>query len=86
MAIVKQGGFSPNTGQVTTSMGLREPRPQVCTKCRERKQGQLYTIDPNGGVVCGDCSGSMGEGILRGVCDEAACACHSTEVDVADPS
>ena len=56
MALAKQG-------MVQTSMGMRERRAPICVKCRERKPG-LYTIDVNGNMVCGTCSGSFGEGVL----------------------
>lgn len=58
MAIIKQGGLNPNAGSVTTSMGLRAPRPPLCWKCRERREGELYGIDPNGQPICATCSGS----------------------------
>lgn len=83
MAIVRQGGY-PTGQSVMTTMGLRSPRPPVCTNCRERKSGQLYTVDPNGQVVCADCSGSAGEGVLRGSCDPENCACGAKN-DEADP-
>lgn len=61
MAIIKQGGDA--AGQVMTTMGPREPRFAVCPLCRERKSG-TYTVNANGQVVCGDCSGSLGRGIV----------------------
>ncbi len=86
MAIIKQGGSTGNGGQVMTTMGLRSPRAQVCSRCRERKEGQLYTIDANGGVICADCAGRKGDGVLRDACDPETCACKSTEIDAPDPS
>lgn len=84
MPITKQTDGSAN---VMTTMGYRQNRPPVCTVCRERKVGQLYTTNPNGQVVCADCSGSMGSGVLRQeCCDPNTCACGKTELDERDPS
>ena len=74
MAVLKQGGSNPYSGQVMTTMGYMKPRPPVCTKCRERKE-QLYTRDANGQLVCADCAGSMGIGVLKGVCVNGDCPC-----------
>ena len=63
MALIKQGGEDPNAGKVMTTMGLREYRPAICPLCRERKPG-TYTVNDNGQVVCGDCSGARGAGIV----------------------
>ena len=63
MALIKQGGVDPNAGQVMTTMGLKTPRPAMCPLCHERKPG-TYTVNANGQVVCGDCSGSLGRGIV----------------------
>ena len=79
MAVIKQGGSNPYTGKVMTSQGYKEHRAPVCTNCRQRKEGQLYTQNANGQIVCADCSGSYGEGILRGVCDEDECHCDRTD-------
>lgn len=84
MALVKHGGHGASTANVMTTMGLRAPRPPVCTSCRERKVGQLYTTNANGQVVCGDCSGSVGRDVLRGVCDPENCACGDQN-DETDP-
>lgn len=85
MAIIRQTGHTANAGRVTTTMGLREPRPPVCTRCRERRENVLYTIDPNGQIICGECSGSIGAGVLKGVCDPDNCACGKDN-DEPDPS
>lgn len=84
MAVIRQTGSNPYAGKVMTSNGLKDRRPPVCTKCRERREG-LYTLDVNGSLVCGVCSGSMGDGILRGKCDPETCACGAEKVDV-DPA
>lgn len=84
MAVVRQGG-NPNVGKVMTTTGLKEARPPVCTNCRERRPG-LYTLDANGSLVCGQCSGSFGEGILRDKCDPDTCACGAETADESDPS
>lgn len=55
MAIIKQGGFSPNPNQINTTMGMRANRPPLCWKCRERREGELYGIDPNGQPICETC-------------------------------
>lgn len=81
MAVIRQGGNDPYGGKVMTTQGYKEQRPPVCTNCRQRKVGQLYTTNANGQIVCADCSGSYGEGILRGVCSEGECAC-----DAGDPA
>lgn len=79
MAIVKQTGPNPNAGKVNTTMGLRAPRAPLCTQCRERKDGQLYTVNPNGQLICADCAGAKGEGVLKGTCDPENCACGRTD-------
>lgn len=81
MAIIKQGGSNPNSGKVTTTMGIREPRAPICEVCGERKTGQLYTINANGQKTCADCSGRVGEGVLKGVCDPENCACGQPNED-----
>jgi len=62
MAVVKQGG-QPYSGKVWTSNGPKDRRPPVCAQCRERREG-LYTISVNGQLICGQCSGEYGRGIL----------------------
>lgn len=64
MGLIRQGGGDPNASKVNTTMGMREPRPPVCWSCGQRKVGQLYTHDPNGSPICGECSGSFGAGVL----------------------
>ena len=86
MALVKQGGGNPNAGKVVTTMGLREPRPPVCEKCKERKN-QLYTRNANGQIVCADCAGSFGKGVLVATgCEDEDCACGKVCDDERDPS
>lgn len=85
MAVIRQGA-NPNAGRITTTMGMREPRPPVCNSCRKRKEGQLYTVNANGQVVCADCSGSFGEGVLRGVCDPETCDCGENHDGPTDPA
>lgn len=80
MAIVKQGGPS-YSGKVNTSMGLREPRAPICTKCRERKNGMLYTLDANNQLLCADCAGRRADGVLKGHCDPENCACGKSDTD-----
>lgn len=65
MAVIHQGGSNPNAGKVTTTMGLREKRAPVCNKCRERKDGQIYSRDPNGNFVCEDCANSRQRAMLK---------------------
>ena len=65
MVVIKQGGSNPYAGQVNTTMGMRDSRAPVCWICHERKTGQLYTFNSNGQLVCADCSGSFGRGVLR---------------------
>lgn len=79
MAVIRQGGSNPYTGKVMTTQGLKDHRAPVCTNCRQRKEGQLYTVNANGQIVCADCSGSYGIGILKGVCDEDECTCDRTD-------
>ena len=55
MAVIKQGGRNPYSGQVMTTMGYRAPRPPLCMVCGERKANQIYTINGNGQQVCADC-------------------------------
>ena len=69
MALIRQGGQNPNSGQVNTTMGLRAPRPPLCEKCGERKH-QIYTVNANGQTVCADCAGSMGAGVLNSFCED----------------
>lgn len=52
--------------KVMTTMGLREKRPPVCDSCRERKQEQIYSRDPNGAFVCEDCANSRQRKMLDG--------------------
>ncbi len=75
MSVVKQGGSNPYGAKVTTSMGLREPRAPLCTKCRERKNGMLYTLDANNQLICADCAGPGALGVLKSDCDPENCAC-----------
>lgn len=63
MAVIRQGGNNPHSGQVNTTMGLYAPRSPLCEKCHERK-AQLYTKNVNGQTVCADCAGSAGRGVL----------------------
>jgi hypothetical protein len=84
MAVIKQGGQNPYAGQVMTTKGYMMPRPPVCTNCRERKEG-LYTRDANGQLVCADCSGSFGAGVLKGICSEYDCACGGDCPDNGEP-
>ena len=79
MAVIKQGGSNPYSGKVMTTQGYKEHRAPVCTSCRQRKEGQLYTVNANGQTVCADCSGRYGEGVLKGVCSEDECACDRTD-------
>ncbi len=65
MPLIKQGGTNPYTGQTLTTTGYKNHRPPVCTKCRERKEDELYTFDANGQLVCASCSGNYGRGVLR---------------------
>ena len=58
MAVIKQGGGNPYAGKVMTTQGYKEHRAPVCTNCRQRKDGQLYTVNANGQIVCADCSGN----------------------------
>jgi hypothetical protein len=78
VSIVKQTGPNPNSGKVTTSMGLREPRAPLCTRCRERKNGQLYTLDANNQLICSDCANPRDQRVLKGTCDPENCACART--------
>jgi hypothetical protein len=64
MPLVKQGGENPYSGQVTTTMGMRKSKAPLCVNCRQRKEGELYTLSPNGQELCPDCAGSMGRGVL----------------------
>lgn len=63
MALKKEGGSNPYAGQEWTSTGPKGRRPKECWKCRERKDG-LMTVDPNGQLICAECSGAYGRGIL----------------------
>lgn len=65
MALIKQGG-SPNNGKITTTMGIKDYRAPVCVTCRERKEGQIYSRDPNGQLRCEDCAPSKHKDILSG--------------------
>ena len=42
---------------VNTTMGLRKRKPPVCWTCRERREGEIYGIDPNGNPICATCRG-----------------------------
>lgn len=75
MAVIKQGGGNPYGTRVMTTRGYKNVRPPLCYKCRERKEGVLYTVDPNGNFVCADCAGRVADGALKGVCQEGECAC-----------
>lgn len=61
MALIKQGGDASD--QIMTTMGLRKYRAAICPLCHERKPG-TYTVNVNGQVVCADCSGDYGRGIV----------------------
>lgn len=63
MPLIKQGGSDPYSGQDFTTTGYKAHRPPVCMKCGERKKG-LYSINVNGQLVCADCMGRAGEGVL----------------------
>lgn len=69
MAIRKEGGSNPYAGQVMTTMGYRAPRPPLCMKCGQRKDG-IYTINGNGQQVCPDCASPSDREVLTGVCCE----------------
>lgn len=84
MSVVHNGGTGES--RVMTTRGLRKPRPPECTVCRLRKEGQLYTVNPNGQLVCADCSGTYGEGVLRQeCCDGDSCPC-GVKRDEPDPA
>lgn len=74
MAVIRQGG-NPMSGKVMTSMGLKDIRPPICNKCRERKEGQIYSRDANGNFNCEDCAGNKQKEMLKGSCDPEKCAC-----------
>jgi hypothetical protein len=75
VSIVKQGGTNPYGAKVTTSMGLREPRAPLCTRCRLRKDGELYTLDANNQLICATCAGPKNHKVLKGTCDPENCPC-----------
>lgn len=47
-----------------TTIGLRAARPPLCLVCGERREGQLYTVNPNGQVTCADCSSPLDRDVL----------------------
>lgn len=81
MAILKNRPQDPTSGMRRTTMGLREGGAPVCPRCRERKEGQIYTQTPNGEFVCEDCASPKVREVLKGTCDPESCACGRTDGD-----
>ena len=88
MAIIRQGGSNPYPGKVMTTRGFRDASAErLCYGCGQYKVDDLFTIDANGKVVCPDCAGSKGEGVLRQECaDPNSCACEKVNDVEADPA
>lgn len=55
MGVIKQGGM------VTTTRGMQPRKAPECWTCHERRDGQIYGIDPNGAPICATCSGDVPE-------------------------
>lgn len=64
MAIIRQGGGNPHSGKVMTTMGLKDMDKRLCYQCGEKKPDDLFTVNANGQVVCPQCAGTKGEGVL----------------------
>lgn len=86
MAIKRQGGQDPNRGQVMTTMGYRAPRPPLCMRCGQRREGQLYTVNANGQEVCADCASPSSRDLLKGTCDPETCPCGGEQREGDDPA
>lgn len=54
MTIRRDGPVNPTGGMITTSMGLRAPRPALCEGISggHRPTGVVLVRNPNGKMVC----------------------------------
>jgi len=50
MGVINQG---PNVGGTTSN--YKKYKPPVCWTCRERREGEIYGITPNGQPICATC-------------------------------
>jgi hypothetical protein len=80
MAVIKQGGSNPYAGQVMTTMGYKANRPPLCMACGKRREGQLYTVNANGQVVCADCA-NPADRVNLVQCGSTGEACRCDEED-----
>jgi hypothetical protein len=54
MAVIKQGGFNPHAGKMTTTTGIKE-YSRRCMQCGLPKEDDIFVQNANGKMVCGDC-------------------------------
>lgn len=62
-----------NSGQITTTMGLRESRPPLCHGVPGgHRSSAILVRGPDGNMLCPEHAGSIGRGVVGA---KSACEC-----------
>lgn len=81
MSVKREGGWNPNAGRITTTMGLRENRAPLCEAISGgHRSSAILVKDANGKMVCPDHAGSMVRGVVTSApgckcADGVPCTC-----------